>query len=188
MPVLLNVGMMEPRKQQVQLLQLAGKLWRRGLKFELHFAGGWNPRKEYGAAFACELAVAEQAGYARHIGMLPADRLISAMDAAPALIHAPTEEAFGLVVAEALARNQKFFGFATGGVADIARGVEGAELFEPSNWPALEEAIARWIAAGCRRPTSAASTMRERYHPLVIARRHVEIYREVLERNLARAR
>jgi glycosyltransferase involved in cell wall biosynthesis len=179
-PVLLNIGMMEPRKQQVQLLKLAGNLWRRGLKFELHFAGHWNQGSSHGAAFAQELAVAEKAGYARHIGMLPADRLISVMDSALALVHVPTEEAFGLVVAEALARNLKFFGFATGGVVDIASGVEAAELLPPSNWPALEDAIASWIAAGCPRPATAAETMRERYHPLVIARRHVEIYREVL--------
>ena len=31
------------------------------------------------------------------------------------------------------------------------------------------------------RGETAAAVMRERYHPLVIARRHLEIYREVLE-------
>jgi glycosyltransferase involved in cell wall biosynthesis len=181
-PVLLNVGMMEPRKQQVQLLKLAGNLWRRGLRFEFQFAGYFNPRRDYDAVFVRELAVAEKAGYARHLGMLTTQQLISVMDSAAALVHVPTEEAFGLVVAEAMARNLKFFGFATGGVVDIASGVEGAELLPPSDWPVLEEAIARWIEAGCPRPVTAAETMRERYHPLVIARRHVEIYREVLGR------
>ena len=181
-PVLLNIGMLEPRKQQVQMLKLAGNLWRRGLRFEFQFAGYFNPRRDYDAVFARELAVAEKAGYARHLGMLATQQLISVMDSAVALIHAPAEEAFGLVVAEAMARNLKFFGFATGGVVDIASGVEGAELLPPSDWPMLEEAIARWITAGCPRPMMAAETMRERYHPLVIARRHVEIYREVLGR------
>lgn len=180
-PILLNVGMMDPRKQQLQLLKLAGNLWRRGLKFELHFAGHRDSRSDYGAAFARELADAEKIGYARHVGTLTTDKLLSTMDAASALVHVPTEEAFGLVVAEALARNLKFFGFAVGGVADIADGVEGAELFPPEDWSAIEETIARWIVAGCPRPNNAASVMRERYHPLVIARRHLEIYREVLE-------
>jgi glycosyltransferase involved in cell wall biosynthesis len=152
------------------------------LKFELHFAGYWDKRNGYGAVFARELAAAESAGYARHLGLLADDQLISAMDSAAALIHAPVEEAFGLVVAESLARNLKFFGFATGGVVDIAAGVEGAELFPPANWPALEEAVVRWIAAGCPRPVAASGTMQERYHPSVIARRHLEIYREVLEK------
>jgi glycosyltransferase involved in cell wall biosynthesis len=182
-PVLLNIGMMEPRKQQVQLLRLAGNLSRRGLKFELHFAGYSNRSRDYDAAFARELAVAENAGYARHVGMLTTQQIISAMDSAAALVHVPTEEAFGLVVAEAMARNLKFFGFATGGVVDIATGVEAAELLPPSDWPTLEEAISRWITAGCPRPLRAAETMHERYHPLVIARRHMEIYREVLGRD-----
>jgi len=84
-------------------------------------------------------------------------------------------------VAEALARNLKFFGLATGGVVDIASGVEGAELVAPQDWAALEMAVARWLAEGYPRPVLAAGMMRERYHPLVIARRHLEIYREVIQ-------
>ena len=179
-PILLNVGMMEPRKQQVQLLQVAGNLWRRGLKFELQFAGNRERQTDYGAAFARELAVAEKAGYARHLGMLPASELISVMDSAAALIHTPKEEAFGLVVAEALARNLKFFGTRTGGMVDIAAGVPGAELFAVNDFSGLETAIADWLTNGCPRPDNAADIMRQRYHPLVIAQRHWEIYREVV--------
>jgi len=83
-------------------------------------------------------------------------------------------------VAEALARNLKLFAAATGGVVDIASGIEGAELFPASDWGAMENAIAKWLEAGCPRPGKAAAVMRERYHPEVIARRHLEIYREVL--------
>jgi glycosyltransferase involved in cell wall biosynthesis len=179
-PILLNIGSMLPYKQQIKILEVAGALWRQGLKFELHFAGHRALHSEYGAAFAHQLAEAERAGFARHLGMLDAPQLIAAMDAASALIHVPTEEAFGLVVAEALARNLKFFGAATGGVVDIASGVDGAELFAPQDWAALEQAIARWLAAGCPRPNGAAAVIRQRYHPTIIARRHLEIYREVL--------
>jgi len=70
-----------------------------------------------------------------------------------------------------------------GGVVDIASGVESAELFAPQDWVAMEEAIARWITSGCPRPVTTAVTMRERYHPLVIARRHQDIYRAVLKKN-----
>ena len=180
LPVLLNIGMMEARKQQRQLLQIAGNLWRRGLKFELQFAGNVVSDTAYGRDFQRELAAAQRAGYARHLGMLPVEKLIPAMDAASGLIHVPTEEAFGLVVAEALARNLKFFGASVGGISDIAGGVDSAELFTPQDWTGLENAIGTWIAAGCPRPSSADALMRERYHPQVIARRHLEIYREVL--------
>jgi glycosyltransferase involved in cell wall biosynthesis len=102
------------------------------------------------------------------------------MDAASALVHFPSEEAFGLVVAEALARNLKLFASSTGGVPDIATGVEGAELFPMNDWGALENAIARWLEAGCPSPSGATGVMRQRYHPGAIAQRHLEIYREVL--------
>jgi glycosyltransferase involved in cell wall biosynthesis len=180
-PVFLNVGTLTSYKRQREILTLFKKLWQRGLKFELRFAGNRENWTAYSTAFARELAMAEQAGYARHIGMLPADRLIVAMDNANALIHAPTEEAFGLVVAEALARNLKFFGSATGGIVDIADGVEGAELFAPQDWIEMEMAIVNWHQAGCSQPCSAARIMHMRYHPKVIARQHLEIYRQIVK-------
>ena len=179
-PVLLNIGVAEPRKQQLELLALAHRLHQRGCRFEMQFAGTLTGHSAYLAAFTRELARAEKAGYARHLGKLSTVELVAAMDAASALVHFPIEEAFGLVVAEALARNLKFFGAATGGVVDIAQGVEGAELIESHNFAALETAIAQWLRAGCPRPLNAAPIMRQRYHPEVIARRHLEIYREVL--------
>jgi glycosyltransferase involved in cell wall biosynthesis len=180
-PVLLNVGVFEPRKQQVELLAMAGRLHGRGGRFQLQFAGH-RAKDDYGASFERVLARAEMAGYARYLGNLPPAQLVAAMDAASALVHFPKEEAFGLVVAEALARNLKFFGSATGGMVDIARGVESAELIEPQDFGALEVAIAGWLQAGAPRPQNAAAVTRERYHPSVIARQHLEIYREVLGR------
>ena len=103
------------------------------------------------------------------------------MDGAGALVHFPLEEAFGLVVAEALARGLKFFGSRVGGIIDITEGVPGAELFAAEDWPGLGEAIAAWIQRGCPRPQTAAEVMRQRYHPSIIARQHVGIYREVLD-------
>ena len=178
-PVLLNVGVIESRKQQRAVLNVARRLHQRGLKFQLRFIG-MVPDTDYGQAFARELAAAESAGYARHLGLLSTPQVIAAMDAADALIHFPTEEAFGLVTAETLARNLKFFGAAVGGGLEIASGVEGAELLPADDFSGLEKALARWLAGGGPHPQSAAATMRARYHPEVVARRHLEIYREVL--------
>jgi glycosyltransferase involved in cell wall biosynthesis len=179
-PVILNIGVAEPRKQQVELLAVARQLHGRGFKFEMQFAGSLAPGTAYGAALARALAEAEAAGYARHLGNLSTAQLIVALDAAAALVHFPSEEAFGLVVAEALARNLKVFGAATGGVVDIATGVEGAELIAPQDFSGLETAIASWFKAGSPRPKNAAALMQQRYQPPVIARQHLAIYREVL--------
>ena len=179
-PILLNVGDVLAHKQQAEILGVARKLWQRGLRFQMQFAGVVHPDKAYDKEFLRRLAEAEAAGYARHLGILPLAGLVAAMDKASALVHFPMEESFGLVVAEALARNRKLFAGSVGGVVDIAGGVEGVELFPGQDWPGLENAIARWLEAGCQCPSGAAAVMRQRYHPEIIARRHLEIYREVL--------
>ncbi|HEX5398091.1 MAG TPA: glycosyltransferase family 4 protein [Verrucomicrobiae bacterium] len=178
---ILNIGSLSPHKRQREVLAMAMRLWQRGVRFELRFAGNLETKTEYGADFARELKAAEKSGYARHIGELPVGELISALDSASALVHVSREESFGLAVAEALARNLKLFGSRTGGMPDIAEGVEGAELFAAEDWTELEASITRWLWADCPRPASAAAVMRERYDPNIIARRHLEIYQETLD-------
>jgi glycosyltransferase involved in cell wall biosynthesis len=95
-------------------------------------------------------------------------------------VHFPKEEAFGLVVAECLARGHKLFAAKIGGIPDIASGVDGAELHE--DFSSLEHGIVRWLDAGAPPPALTAEVMRSRYHPEAIGARHLEIYREVLER------
>jgi glycosyltransferase involved in cell wall biosynthesis len=180
-PLLLNIGVLSTYKRQREVLQVGRNLWQRGLRLELHFIGAADTRNAYGAGFMRELQEAEAAGHARHRGLLEVDQLIAALDQANALVHFPLEESFGLVVAEALARNLKLFTAATGGIVDIATGVEGAEVFASDDWNGLEAGIARWITAGHPQPSGAAGVIRERYQPENIARRHLEIYREVLK-------
>jgi glycosyltransferase involved in cell wall biosynthesis len=180
--LLLNVGVISPRKRQFELLDVAQQLRRQGLDFELQFAGDANPGSPYAAAFLDRVKALAQEGFVRYVGSKPAAELVAAFDSADGLIHFPSEEAFGLVVAEGLARNVKFFGARVGGIADIAAGVPETELFAADDWSGLTEAVARWIRCGFPRPSAGWESMRARYHPDVVARRHVEIYREVLSR------
>ena len=86
------------------------------------------------------------------------------------------------MAAEGLARNLKVFGARLGGLMDIADGVPETELFAADDWRGLTSAIASWIRRGFPRVPGAAQSIRARYHPSVIARRHAEIYQEVLGR------
>jgi glycosyltransferase involved in cell wall biosynthesis len=178
--VLLNAGVVVPRKRQLELLDVAEALHQRGLKFEFRFIGFIPPATPYAPAFLEKIKPLTAKGCARFLGAQPESELVSCYDAVAGVIHFPTEEAFGNVVGEALARNLKFFGADLGGIKDIAREVPGAELFARDDWAGLTEAIARWIEAGHPRPTEAAAVMRQRYAPEVIARRYMEIYRELL--------
>jgi glycosyltransferase involved in cell wall biosynthesis len=182
-PVILNIGVIFPYKRQLEILGVAHNLHRRGFKFEMRFIGAMESSLKYCANFRREIAEAQAAGYARHVGEMDMQKLIRALDGAAAMIHFPVEESFGLVAAEALARNLKLFASSHGGVGDIATGAEGAEVIPGDDWGALESSVARWLEAACPRPQTASQTMRERYAPEVIARKHLEIYHSLLNQN-----
>jgi glycosyltransferase involved in cell wall biosynthesis len=175
-----NVGVIVPGKRQLELLGVARELRRQGLNFEFDFVGHAEPRDPYAAAFLEQVKPLEKEGFARYTDRIPAPELIKLLDSSSALVHFPPEESFGLVVAEALARNLRVFAARVGGLADIAEDVPGAELFDLDDWPALTTALANWIRGGGSHPPGAAAIMHSRYHPDVIARRHLEIYREVI--------
>ena len=177
-PQLLNVGLISPRKRQLDLLRAAGDLVRNGHLLHLVFVGGLPEHTDYGKEFARELEIAASAGYAPYPGFLGAADLIELMDRSDGFVHFPTEEAFGLVVAEAMARGLKFFGANLGGIVEIARGIDGAELHDDVE--SLKTGLVCWLDAGAPAPKLTADEIARRYHPRVIADRHVKIYREVL--------
>jgi glycosyltransferase involved in cell wall biosynthesis len=123
----------------------------------------------------------EEAGYARFWGTPADSELLHYYDSAAAMVHFPTEESFGMVALEGLGRELKFFGARLGGIVDLAKDMPGAELFAPADWPGLTAAIARWITTGHPRPVGAAAIVRERYHPVALAKQHVKIYQELLK-------
>jgi glycosyltransferase involved in cell wall biosynthesis len=180
-PILVNVGVISPRKRQLELLGVISELQSIGLNFEFHFIGHADRSAPYAAKFFEKLKPLESKGVARHLGPKSTAELIDCFDASSAMVHFPSEEAFGLVVAEALARDLRFFGTRTGGIIDISSGVSGAELCDVEDWQGLTSALTEWIRAGSPRAAGAAELMRARYHPHVVARRHIEIYREVLK-------
>ncbi len=178
--VVLNLGVVCDYKRQLELVDVARRLHERGHAVEFWFAGACAADSPYGRAFLEKIKTAETAGYARYLGMKKVGELVALLDTVPALVHFPLQEAFGLVVAEGLARGVKFFGARVGGVPDIAEGVPGAELFAQDDWPGLTAAIERWLTEDHPPSVAAAPLMRQRYAPEVIARRHLEVYREVL--------
>jgi glycosyltransferase involved in cell wall biosynthesis len=178
--ILVNIGVISERKRQIELLDVARRLHAQGLPFEFQFIGLAAPGDAYSERFLENLKDGVAKGYASHSGFMGTVELMQRIDAAHGLVHFPSEEAFGLVVAEAMARGLQFFGSRLGGIVDISRDVPGAELFAADDWDGLANGLATWIRAGYQRPAGAAEIMRERYHPSVIARRHVEIYQEAL--------
>jgi glycosyltransferase involved in cell wall biosynthesis len=179
-PRLVNVGVVSEYKRQLEVLRAARELRRQGLDFELLFVGQAHENNPYSREFLEQIRQLQPEGFVSHIPQKTGEELRQLFDESSALIHFAMEESFGLVVAEALARNLKVISPPVGGVVDIADGVPGAELLERDDWQTLRSRISQWILEGCTRPTGATEIMRSRYSPEVISTKHMEIYREVL--------
>ena len=177
---LLNIGVVTPRKRQLEILNLAKVLHESGAPICIDFVGEANRNHDYARNFLDLICDAEQAGYARYLGTRDLASLIEELDSADAFLHFPFEEAFGLVVAESLARGLKFFGSRLGGIIDICNGMSGAELYDADDWQGLAAGISRWAKTTPVRFPENQRLTKERYHPRTIAERHLEIYREVL--------
>jgi glycosyltransferase involved in cell wall biosynthesis len=185
--VLLNVGVISERKRQLELLEVAERLHQRGLKFEFRFIGYIHPAgTPYADAFKKRIQPMEAAGYARYVGAPDDDELLRQFDSAAAMVHFASEDAAPMTVLEGIGRELKFFGARQGGAVEITQDMPGVELFDVNDWSGLTEAIARWIGRGHPRPAGAAALVRERRSPVVLAKRHIEIYREVISGALKR--
>ena len=178
-PTLLVVGVICARKRQLELLQLFIQLRQQNTRFQVKFVGSCG-EDSYGKAFLSLLYGQGNADWATWLSVLDESSLIACMDESQALVHFPSEESFGLVVAEALARGLKLFASKIGGICDIASGVPNAELFDPEDWNGLSGALTSWIQRPSLSSPQTQNLMKSRYHPKTIASRHLEIYREVL--------
>ena len=178
-PTLLVVGVICARKRQLELLQLFIELRQQNTRFQVRFIGSCG-EDSYGKAFLSLLNGQGNADWATWLSVLDELSLIRCMDESQALVHFPSEESFGLVVAEALARGLKLFASKIGGICDIASGVPDAVLFDPEDWNGLSRALTSWIQRPSLSSPQTQTLMKSRYSPKTIASRHLEIYREVL--------
>ena len=102
-PVLLCVGIVEPRKNQALLLDVAGRLWRESVDFELHIVGRVNPH--FGRPIAAQMKAlqAREPRFAFHAAAR--DRELAALYARARAVAFPTiAEGCGLPLLEALWR------------------------------------------------------------------------------------
>ena len=181
-PTILVIGVITPNKRQLELLTLLASLRQQVTNFQVKFVGSSND-STYNRGFFNKISERSISSWATWLGVLDEPALIHCMDSAHALLHFPQEEAFGLVVAESLARGLKLFASNVGGIRDITSGVSEAELFESEDWDGLARALTAWIQRPSLSQPQTQNLMKSRYHPKTIASRHLEIYREVLSAN-----
>ncbi len=184
-PLLINVGVVSERKRQQELLKVLESLRMEGLDFDTLFIGTLPPFP-YPTEFKTMLAEANRRhGGFESIPILDQESFCRLYDRASAMIHFSSEESFGLTFAEAIARGLYLFASDVGAIRDIARGEERVRIFDLNQWDELKNAVRQWLVSGAwkhPRPANPPREFIERYHPVHVAKKHLEIYSEVLKK------
>ncbi len=102
-PLLLSVGIVEPRKNQLFLLEVCANLWRSGCAFELHVVGRVNPH--FGRPIVQRINAAAKTHPTLHFHEAADDRTLAALlTRARATVFPTLAEGCGLPLLESLWR------------------------------------------------------------------------------------
>jgi glycosyltransferase involved in cell wall biosynthesis len=178
---LVNVGVVSPLKQQVELIEHLAEL-RRMVPFQMTFVGKASSNDVYAQRFTrlIDALQTDHSGFT-HVPFLEAQRLCSFYDSADAMIHFSREESFGLTLAEALARNLQVFSSDVGAIRQISEGIGGCRIFNSNDFPGLMCGLKRWIETGpaVERGEAPQPLIKSRYYPTAVAEQHLAVYKSV---------
>jgi glycosyltransferase involved in cell wall biosynthesis len=176
-PCLLCVGNIDERKNQNAFIRAMDALDPKG-DFEVLFLGRVDRRDAYGREFLDLVAARD---WCRYEGFASRDALKGHLAAASGLVLPSLEDNCPMVVLEAMAAGVPVAAARVGGVPDLIRHGKNGLLFDPLSGQDMAAAVEHLIKDRELSITARAqSEARERFHPEIIAKRHLEIYREVL--------
>ena len=179
-PSLLVVGTITENKRPLEILETLFALHAEGLTFEVTFIGRLGRAGRYEQRFAAQLDEATRLGCARHKAHLAAAALAKTMAQAAALIHFPREEAFGLVVAEAISQGMTVFASRVGGLTEICHSNPQCILVESHDVGGLRAALKQWLKSDPER--GARPSVEDQiapYRPVTVAQSTLKAYHEV---------
>lgn len=139
--------------------------------------------KEYPGAVAALAGASAGPGPlpVRELGPLAPERLAMAMAAADATVVPSRMENLPNMVAESLACGTPVAAFAVGGIPEMVRPGETGFLARPHDPADLARGICELLARGGGMRAACAAFARETYAPETVARRHLDLYRSLLE-------
>jgi len=180
-PLLLVVGTITENKQPMEILEILFALHGEGTAFEVAFIGHLGTCGVYARRFAARLEEATRLGFALHKEHLDAAALAKTMNQADALLHFPMDEAFGLVVAEAISQGLTVFASNVGGIKEVALGYPKCNLVGRQDFDGLLCKLRSWIENiskhSCKYESDALTS---RFSPQLIGRKTIQVYSEVL--------
>ena len=178
---ILHIGTVCVRKNQNAFIRaldaLAGQH-----KFELRFYGEAGEQDAYGKEFF-ELIRARS--WCAYHGWAKREELRALLGEATMLVLPSLEDNCPMAVLEAMAAGVPVVASRVGGLPDLIEDGRTGFFCDPLDASSMAGAIKRVL----QNPSEAAEVARQakerardRFHPVVIARRHLEIYREVLSK------
>ncbi len=141
LPLVLCVGTLEPRKNQMAVLYAAECLWREGLIFELLFIGGAGWGESVPSAID---RLQRESRHVRAMLRVSSDELDEAYRRARFTVFPSLHEGFGLPVAESLEHGTPVITSNYGSTEEIARG-GGAILVDPHDDDQLVSAMRKLL-------------------------------------------
>ena len=176
---LLCVGTVCSHKNQNQLIRALDPI-ANTRRFNLVFLGGVNRNEPYGREF---LDLVAQRPWCRFPGFADRATIEATLQTATMLVLPSLEDNCPMVVLEAMAAGVPVVAAKIGGLPDLIEEDVTGLFCDPNEPASIREAVVRLLD----RPdwarhlaSQAKARARLRFHPEVIARRHVEIYREIL--------
>lgn len=178
--IALCVASLSPWKRQLQLIQAMDSLPSSSRpNLVLLGIGG---ETGYGAEVTA--AVAERS-WCSHPGSVDRAGLQASLKKAGLLILPSTEDNCPMVILEAMAAGVPVAASRIGGIPDLIDDGRTGYLFDPLDGESVRQAVSRWAESPETTAALAETAKREalaRFHPRVVAARHLEIYREVVRR------
>lgn len=178
-PVALVVGHVCARKNQNDFIRALDPL-AAARKFTVCFFGTAPPGDPYADEFRELLATRP---WCEHLGWAERDALRERFAHAAMLALPSLEDNCPMVVLEAMAAGVPVAAANVGGVPDLVEDGVTGWLCDPYSMESMREIVARMLDAPAnakQMAVAAKERARVRFHPRIIARKHLEIYCEVL--------
>ncbi len=180
-PRILCVGHVGVRKNQNAFIHALDPLAQKQ-KFEVVFLGGTTPGRAYDEEF---LALVKARTWCQHAGYADRETVRKWFQSGTLLALPSLEDNCPMVVLEAMAARVPVVAAEVGGVPDLVEPGQTGLFCDPYDAQSMRDAVARVLNdAALARSLADTAKLRalERFHPRVIAQKHLEIYREVLGR------
>lgn len=166
-------------KNQNNLMRALDELARERT-FKLRFLGGATQGNEYGAEF---FALLKTRPWCEWGGMASRAELRQQLQQAAAVILPSLEDNCPMVLLEAMAAGVPVAASRIGGIPDLVEHGQTGLLFAPQHPDEMSGAVRALLSdrsAAGRMAQQAKQIALERFHPVAVARQHLDIYREVL--------